>query len=166
MKLTYSIQVFHKQFKMSCCELLLTENQCILQSREFVIGIGIDSVSLDDNGLVLNFSFIKCEMKKLISEFNKKILIATKKPDQILEKKFPNIKISDSANNYFSFPLKNCILLKCNCLTTKYLSRIFALRIKSMLLDKEEKNILSVNIMISEDNFNTGSNCIIIVNKL
>ena len=93
MKLTYSIQVFHKQFKMSCCELLLTENQCILQSREFVIGIGIDSVSLDDNGLVLNFSFIKCEMKKLISEFNKKILIATKKPDQILDEKLYIIKM-------------------------------------------------------------------------
>ena len=148
MEFTYSVQLFHKNFRMNCCTLILNKDDYILQPKVFDIGIEISSISLDDAGFVIDFGLVKCEMKKLISEFNGKVLIATQ---GLIDTNLFSIRISDAGNNYFSFPLKNCVLLECDCLTIQYISSIFASRIKTMLLRTKQENILSLKIMISDD---------------
>ncbi len=101
----------------------------------------------DNKGIIMDFSFIKDILKKIVSELDHMILIPKHSKAVQIEKENENVKITSTGKTYV-FPLCDCIFLPINSTSAENLSVYILERlIKGTSFPK---NIESVEVGVDE----------------
>jgi len=101
----------------------------------------------DEKGIIIDFSYVKEILKKIVSKIDHKILIPEKSDAVKIEKEKNNIKIS-LLDKIYIFPKNDCIFLPINSTSAENLSKYI---LEKFLSDINiPKNIKSIEIGVDE----------------
>ena len=100
---------------------------------------------VEENGIIIDFRFVKDTLKKIADDLDHKILIPVESPlVKIKEKK---VRLSNVEKEYI-FPLEDCVLLPLRSSSAENLARYVMDRFLESL--KDCKNIVEIEIGIDE----------------
>ena len=117
-----------------------------LHGHTYAVHLKIEGIP-DENGIIMDFSYVKDTLKKIVNKLDHMILIPEKSKAVKIEKENENVKINLLEKTY-TFPINDCIFLPINSTSAENLSKFLMDQITKII--SFPKNIESVEIGVDE----------------
>lgn len=131
-----------------------------LHGHTYAVHVKISGM-YDKNGVIMDFSLLKDNLKKITDELDHKILIPEKNTTIKIQKENNSVKISFFGKEYI-FPLSDCVFLPINSTSAENLSLYILEKLQYQIIIP--KNIESIEIGVDEG-FGQGARILKLIKK-
>lgn len=151
MEFKFGIRLFHNQSQVRCSYFKVKGRNCRIASKTFLIGVEVFSMTLNPEGIVIDFGLCKKEIKQIIQEFEGKVIISRKQMT-LDEDDESLVKVQVGNNCYFMLPRKDCIALKSSNTSLENICSAFSARILSSIkLGERLIDVIGVRVTLKDN---------------
>lgn len=148
-----AIKVFHKQSRLEVFHLKssydLSEHN--LQWVNYYLGVEIIAESLQPCGIIMDLGICKQELKRIISLFNKKLILSSQDSQYSVEEGQETFKIVMKGDLFYEVPKNLCIMVNRKTAPIEDLSEyIGTFFVQSLKLKSCIPTLLELRVFISE----------------